>query len=79
MPKTSFFSINAAKSQFSDFFFENRAPSLFVVDGPLTSCKKSEKSYVPIPRKIPNGQRRERGEDNCSSIGHFPSKIAKLL
>ena len=29
-------------------FFENRAPSLFCIYGPLTSCKKSEKSLEPI-------------------------------
>ena len=56
------------------FFFENRAPSLFVVYGPLTSCKKSEKSYGPIPRKIPNGRRGEERRDNCSSIGHIAPK-----
>ena len=29
-------------------FFQNRAPSLFCIYGPLTSCKKSEKSLEPI-------------------------------
>ena len=39
-----------------DFVLENQAPSLFTDYGPLTSCKKSEKTNDPIPRKTPNGQ-----------------------
>ena len=38
------------------FFFENRAPSLFNIYGPLTSCRKSEKTNDPILRKTPEGQ-----------------------
>ena len=37
-----------------DFFFENRAPSLFSLYGPLTSCKKSEKTNDTILRKTPD-------------------------
>ena len=32
-------------------FSENRAVPLFLLYGPLTSCKKSEKSLEPFPRK----------------------------
>ena len=32
-------------------FHINRAPSLFSIYSPLTSCKKSEKSNEAIPRK----------------------------
>ena len=31
------------------FFLQNRFPSLFTIYGPLTSCKKSETSYDPVP------------------------------
>ena len=33
-------------------FFENQAVSLFLLYGPLTSCKKSEKTNEPILRKV---------------------------
>ena len=33
-------------------FPKNRAPSVFIIYGPLTSCKKSEKSNEPILRKV---------------------------
>ena len=33
-------------------FPENPALSLFSIDGPITSCKISEKNNVPIPRKV---------------------------
>ena len=36
------------------FFPKNRAPSLFGIYGPLTSCKKPKKSNDPIPRKTPD-------------------------
>ena len=36
------------------FFSKNRFPSLFSIYGPLTSCKKSEKSLEPILRKTPD-------------------------
>ena len=42
------------------FFPKNPAPLRFVVYGSLTSCKKSKRSYDPIPKKIPNGQRERR-------------------
>ena len=31
------------------FFSKNRFPSLFYIYDPLTSCKKAEKSYDPVP------------------------------
>jgi len=34
------------------FFLKNRAPSVFIIYGPLTSCKKSEKTNEPILRKV---------------------------
>ena len=37
-------------------FFENRAPSLFCIYGPLTSCKKSEKSLEPISVTLCHGR-----------------------
>ena len=43
-----------------DFFFENRALSLFSVYGPLSSCRKSEKTNDPILRKTLEG-RTDRG------------------
>ena len=33
-------------------FFKNPAPSLFYLYSPLTSCKKSEKSFKPFLRKL---------------------------
>ena len=38
------------------FFSKNRAPSLFYLYWPLTSCKKSESSNDPILRKSVNRQ-----------------------
>ena len=35
---------------------KNRAPSVFCTYGPLTSCKKSEKTNEPILRKVRHGQ-----------------------
>ena len=37
-------------------FMKNRAPSLFIIYGPLTSWKKSEKSNEPILRKVRDGR-----------------------
>ena len=37
-------------------FFENRASSLFCIYECLTSCKKSEKSLEPFPRKMETDQ-----------------------
>ena len=48
-------------------FVKNRAPSLFCTYGPLTSCKKSEKSNEAILRKIPT----------TSFLGHFWPFLAK--
>ena len=42
-------------------FPKNRAPSDMSLYGPLTSCKVSEKSNEPIPRKVPH-PRTHKGE-----------------
>ena len=39
---------------------KNRVPSLFRIYSPLTSCKKSEKTNVPILRKTFHGRTNER-------------------
>ena len=43
-----------AQNSRTRIFFENRAPSLFSIYGPLTSCKNSEKSLEPLLRKLTN-------------------------
>ena len=52
------------------FFFENRAPSLFSVYGPLSSCKKAEQTNDPIPRKTPDGQN-DGQNDRQNDEGQF--------
>ena len=54
------------KKGLRDFFFKNRAPSVFIIYGPLTSCKKSEKSNKPILRKLTNERTNGR-----TDRGHF--------
>ena len=42
------FGYKSAKIAKMRFFFENRAVSLFLLFGPLTSCKKAERSNEPF-------------------------------
>ena len=51
-------------------FPKNRFPSLFYIYAPLSSCKISEKTNEPIPRKM--GYERTDGlTDEHEFIGHF--------
>ena len=45
-------------------FPKNPALSLFYIYGPLTSCKISEKTNEPIPRKVRYGRTDERTDVN---------------
>ena len=59
IPKTSFlarFGPFWPKNGQMDFFLKNRATSVFIIYGPLTSCKKSEKNNEPILRKASDRQ-----------------------
>ena len=54
-PKTLFWGLFGPFSpifQKMRIFQKNRALSLLSIDGPLTSCKISEKTNEPIPRKV---------------------------
>ena len=53
------------------FFFKNRFPSLFYIYGPLTSCKKLEKSLEPIPVTLGYGQT-DRQTDKGKFIAPIP-------
>ena len=49
------FGYKRAKIAKTDFFFENPAVSVFLLVGPLTSCKKTEKSLEPFSVTFGNG------------------------
>ena len=56
-------------------FPKNRAPSLFILYGPLTSCKKPEKTDEPILRKM----RYERTDEQGWIHRTFPPKAGVQL
>ena len=73
------------------FFPKNRASSLFFIYGPLTSCKKSEKTHEPILRKsitylltylltrpISQVPSTHRGGPKRSIVGLFGSELGPI-
>ena len=62
----------------NEFFPKNPALSLFYVYGPLTSCKKLEKTNEPILRTLHHGQtdgQMDRRTDDTEFIG--PSRCKR--
>ena len=72
IPKTSFlarFGPFWPKNGQMDFFLKNRAPSVSSLYGPLTSCKKSEKTNEPILSKCVTDGLTDRLTDRSNFIG----------